>query len=353
MNLLRIGFLSAAGIGRKNWKGVFHSGKCVITAVASRDVAKARSYIEALQTEAAFTPAPVALGSYEELLASKNVDAVYIPLPTGLRKEWVIRAARAGKHVICEKPCATSAADLEEMLATCRQHKVQFLDGVMFMHSHRLGRIREVLDDGTSVGDIKRITSQFSFLGHEGFFDRNIRVNAALEPAGCAGDLGWYNIRFALWTLNWRMPREIAGRMLAQTPEGVPTDFSGELIFDGGVSAGFYCSFMNFRQQWANVSGTKGYLQVPDFVNPFSGGETGIEVFNHGPDGHGVVPGYRRITVAEHGSTHPTAPEANMFRNFASQVFSGQLNDAWPRWSLKTQMVLDECLKAARKAVRS
>ena len=107
MNLLRIGFLSAAGIGRKNWKGVYHSGNCVITAVASRDVAKARSYIEALQSEAAFSPAPVALGSYEELLASKKVDAVYIPLPTGLRKEWVIRAAQAGKHVICEKPCAT------------------------------------------------------------------------------------------------------------------------------------------------------------------------------------------------------------------------------------------------------
>ena len=353
MNLLRIGFLSAAGIGRKNWKGVFHAGNCVITAVASRDVAKARSYIAALQVEAAFTPAPVALGSYEELLASKHVDAVYIPLPTGLRKEWVIRAAQAGKHVICEKPCAVSAADLEEMLAACRQHHVQFLDGVMFMHSLRLGRMREVLDDGASIGDLKRITSQFSFLGVEGFFERNIRVNAALEPAGCVGDLGWYNIRFALWTMNWQMPRAITGRMLAYTSEGVPTDFSGELIFDGGVSAGFYCSFINFRQQWANVSGTKGYLQVPDFVNPFGGGEAGFDVVNHGQDGHQVLPGYRRITVAEHGNTHPTAPEANMFRNFANQIFSSQLNEAWPMWSLKTQTVLDECLKAARHAMRS
>ena len=353
MNLLRIGFLSAAGIGRKNWKGVFHSGNCVITAVASRDVAKAQAYIESLQAEAAFSPAPVALGSYVELLASNKVDAVYIPLPTGLRKEWVIRAAQAGKHVICEKPCAVSAADLEEMLAACRQHKVQFLDGVMFMHSHRLGRIREVLDDGTSIGDIKRITSQFSFLGAEGFFDRNIRANAALEPAGCVGDLGWYNIRFALWTMKWQMPCTITARILAQTPEGVPTDFSAELIFDGGVSAGFYCSFINFRQQWSNVSGTKGYLQVPDFVNPFCGSESGFDVVNHGQDGHKVLPGYRHITVSEHGNTHPTAPEANMFRNFANQIFSSQLNDAWPMWSLKTQMVMDECLKVARKAMPS
>jgi predicted dehydrogenase len=270
-----------------------------------------------------------------------------------LRKEWVIRAAQAGKHVICEKPCALNAADLAEMLAACRQHKVQFLDGVMFMHSHRLGRIREVLADGTSVGELKRITSQFSFLGHEGFFDRNIRVNPALEPAGCVGDLGWYNIRFALWTMQWQMPRTITARILAHTPEGVPTDFSAELIFAGGVSAGFYCSFINFRQQWVNVSGTKGYLAMADFVNPFYGSESGFDVTNIGQDGHKVLPGHRRITVSEHGNTHPTAPEANMFRNFANQIFSGELNDAWPKWSLQTQIVMDECLKAARQAAQS
>ena len=66
-------------------------------------------------------PTPAALGSYEELLASPNVDAVYIPLPTGLRKEWVLRAAAAGKHVVCEKPCGVTAADVQEMTDACRQ----------------------------------------------------------------------------------------------------------------------------------------------------------------------------------------------------------------------------------------
>ena len=211
MKKLRIGFLSTAGIGRKNWKAIFNSGNCVVTAVASRDVNKSREFIEGCQRETPFETKPAALGSYEELLASKSVDAVYIPLPTALRKEWVVRAAQAGKHVVCEKPCAVNAGDLEEMIAACKKNRVQFMDGVMFMHSQRLVRVRETLDDGTSVGQIKRIATQFSFPGSETFFHNNIRANAALEPAGCLGDLGWYDIRFALWALNWQMPREVSG----------------------------------------------------------------------------------------------------------------------------------------------
>jgi predicted dehydrogenase len=349
MKKLRIGFLSTAGIGRKNWKGIFHSGNCIVTAVASRDIQKSLKFIEDCSREAAFATTPAALGSYEELLADKNVDAVYIPLPTTLRQEWVIRAAEAGKHVVCEKPCAVSAAGLDAMLTACRKNNVQFMDGVMFMHSQRLSRVRETLDDGMSVGHLKRIATQFSFLGHEDFFRSNIRANAALEPAGCLGDLGWYNIRFALWSLNWQLPRAVSGQMLAYTGAAVPTDFSGELIFDGGVSAGFYCSFINFRQQWVNVSGTKGYLQIPDFVNPFGGSELGFEVVNIGQDGYQVLPGIRRVEIAEHGNGHPTAQESNMFRNFANQIFSGRLNDDWPMWSAKTQTVLDACLESARR----
>ena len=109
MKKLRIGFLSTAGIGGKTGRRFLHSGNCVVTAVASRDLEQSRKFIDECQARNPFETKPTALGSYEELLASKNVDAVYIPLPTALRKEWVIRAAEAGKHVICEKPCAVNA----------------------------------------------------------------------------------------------------------------------------------------------------------------------------------------------------------------------------------------------------
>ncbi|HEU5396251.1 MAG TPA: Gfo/Idh/MocA family oxidoreductase [Verrucomicrobiae bacterium] len=347
MNKLRIGFLSTAGIGRKNWKAVYYSGNCVVAAVASREVEKSRKFIADCSKEAAFEVTPTALGSYEALLESKEIDAVYLPLPTALRKDWVIRAAKAGKHILCEKPCAIRSPDLEEMLTACRKNRVQFLDGVMFMHSARLQKVRETLDDGQSVGDIKRIASQFSFYGRDQFFQENIRINAGLEPAGCLGDLGWYNIRFALWVMNWRLPREVCGRLLAKTEGSVPTDFSAELIFDGGVSASFYCSFVNFRQQWVHVSGSRGYLEISDFVNPFYGSELAFQVTNIGQDGFKVVPEVRRITVAEHANGHATAQEANMFRNFARQISSGKLNEEWPMWSSRTQKVLDACLQSA------
>ena len=104
MKKLRIGFLSTAGIGRKNWKAIFNSGNCVVAAVASRDVQKSLKFIDECQREFPFTETPRAFGSYEELIASPDVDAVYIPLPTGLRKEFVLRAAAAGKHILCGQP---------------------------------------------------------------------------------------------------------------------------------------------------------------------------------------------------------------------------------------------------------
>ena len=205
MKKLRIGILGTANIGRTNWKAVFNSGNCVVSAVASRDPEKSRRFINECQAEFPFETPPAPLGSYEELVALNNVDAVYIPLPTGLRKEWVLRAAAAGKHVICEKPCGVSFADVQAMAAACRKNHVQFMDGVMFMHSPRLPRVREVLDDGKSVGFIRRISSAFSFCGTDEFSRGNIRMDGRLEPAGCLGDLGWYCIRFALWTMKWRI----------------------------------------------------------------------------------------------------------------------------------------------------
>jgi predicted dehydrogenase len=350
MKKLRIGYLSTAGIGKKNWKAIFHSGNCVISAVASREVAKSRAYIQECQAGDAFDVLPEALGSYEALIASPQVDAVYLPLPTGLRRDFVLQAAAAGKHVICEKPCARDATELEEMLTACVKHSVQFMDGVMFMHSPRLARVRGILDDGQSIGQVRRIAAAFSFYPGEEFFNTNIRANGALEPTGCLGDLGWYCIRFALWTMNWQLPKEVTGRILGQSAAlpgrpSAPTEFAAGLLFEGGVSMDFYSSFRAAKQQWVHVSGQKGWLLVPDFVHPYNSHEPAFEVNEKvirvegtkcPPD---VDPGLQG---------HPTAQDTRMFRNFANQVFTGKLNGDWPMWALKTQRVLDACFEAGR-----
>ena len=352
MKKLRIGFLSTAGIGKKNWKAIFNSGNCAITAVASRDLNKSRKFIADCQREFSFAEKPAALGSYEELITSPDVDAVYIPLPTALRKEFVLRGAQNGKHVICEKPCAVNGDGLEEMISACAKNRVQFMDGVMFMHSPRLARVREILDDGQSVGQIRRLASAFSFYPGEEFFSSNIRANGALEPAGCLGDLGWYSIRFVLWAMNWRLPREVTGKILSQSEHlpnrpSAPTEFSAELFYADGLSVKFYSSFLAARQQWVHVSGQKGWLRLPDFVHPFNSYEPAFEVnenFISIAGGGKCPPG-----VDPMWQGHATAQDARMFRNFANQIYSGKLNDDWPMWALKTQKVLDACHESARR----
>src|SRR5687767_12355322 len=103
--MIRWGILGTANIARKNWKAIRNSGNGLLTAVASRELGRSRQFIAECQAAAPHPEPPRALGSYDELIRAKDVDALYIPLPTGLRKEWVLRAAAAGKHVVCEKPC--------------------------------------------------------------------------------------------------------------------------------------------------------------------------------------------------------------------------------------------------------
>ncbi|MGH7940968.1 MAG: Gfo/Idh/MocA family protein [Limisphaerales bacterium] len=348
MKKIRFGLLSTARIGFKNWKAIRDSGNAVITAVASRDIERSRRFIAGLQMEAPFETAPTAMGGYDELLACPNVDAVYIPLPTALRKEWVLRAAAAGKHVLCEKPCGVRAGDVEEMISACKRHRVQFMDGVMLMHNPRTERLRKVLDDGESIGDIKRITSSFSFRMEEEAYGRDIRINSDLEPSGCLGDLGWYCIRISLFAMNWKMPREVSGRILSErrAAEGLApalADFSGELIFDGNVSAAFYCSFIADYQNWVHISGTKGSLLVPDFTKPNDDHEPVFELNR------------REIRVkccncrGKHSDSLAFAQQTRMIHNFVNQVRSGELNHDWPMWALRTQEVVDACLKSALK----
>jgi len=354
----RWGILGAANIARKNWQSIRNSPNCSLVGVASRDVDRANDFIRDCQASAPIDPSPVAFADYDSLLASPDIDAVYVPLPTGLRKPWVVKAAAAGKHVMCEKPCGASVEDLQEMIAACRTHGVQFMDGVMFMHSDRLGALRESLDDGTSVGKINRITSQFSFRGDDAFLNDNIRLSDMLEPDGCVGDLGWYNIRFALWVMQYQMPRKATGRLLrtagrSDSGAALPIEFSAELFFDDDVSASFYCSFVTEHQQWANISGTAGHIHLQDFVLPYFGAESCFDVVNAEMDVDGcdfnMQPHRRTVSTPEYSNSYESAQETKMFSTFAKNVLSGVVDDHWPEIALKTQQVMAAVLASAKQ----
>lgn len=346
----RWGILGAAFIARKNWQALRDAGNAELVAVASRDLQRARAFIDECQASAPQPVPPEAMDSYEALLARTDIDAVYIPLPTALRREWVLRAAAAGKHVLVEKPVGRDAAEVAELIAACEQHGVQFMDGVMFMHGARLRRLREVM--GAEVGPVRHVSSQFSFRGDEAFLQSNIRAQGDLEPLGCLGDLGWYCLRFTLWACDWAEPVQVSGRVQRATADGVPLEFFGALVFADGVSASFHCSFTAAHAQWAVVSGERGLLRVDDFVLPYAGQAPCYSVTHS----EFVLEGCRadmhagrvEASVDEPANNAPGSQESAMFRTFSSLVLEGRRDPHWPRISLLTQRVLDACLASAR-----
>lgn len=356
-NLCRWGILSTATIARKNWQAIRDAGNATLTAVASRSVDRSTTFIAECQASAPLPNKPDALGSYEHLLSRPDIDAVYIPLPTGLRKEWVIRAAEAGKHVLVEKPVGCTLADADDMIAACQRHNVQFMDGVMFMHNKRLPRVREILDAGREIGSIRHIASQFSFAGGDEFMRSNIRTHGTLEPLGCLGDLGWYCIRFTLWALNYQLPLQVTGRIHADVQQhsdapSVPQEFSATLTFAGGVSASFYCSFTAANAQWATLSGTNGLLRIDDFVLPFAASSTRFSITRSEfvIDGcqFDMQEGRKEEVINVPSNNAQGSPEANMFHTFSDLVVTKKFDPRWPEITLQTQRVLDACLLSAR-----
>ncbi|MEO1619015.1 MAG: Gfo/Idh/MocA family oxidoreductase, partial [Planctomycetota bacterium] len=215
----RFGILSAAQIARKNWQAIRLSGCATVAGVSSRDRQRTEAFIDDCQAESPLELRPQAFDSHEQLLASDSIDAVYIPLPTGLRKKWVIAAAEAKKHVLVEKPIAPTAEDVAQMIAACQANGVQLMDGVMFDHGQRIETLSQQVRDG-EVGTLRRVQTHFSFPGDAEFESSNIRTDPVLEPHGCLGDLGWYCIRFILWMNGFTDPKRVYGRTLTRMQRG-------------------------------------------------------------------------------------------------------------------------------------
>lgn len=331
------------------------SGNGTVVAVASQTTAKAQRFIDECADECPMPGSVRPLGSYDELIQSDEIDAVYIPIPTGIRKEWVLKAAAAGKHVLCEKPVAIHAADAQQMIDACAANGVQFMDGVMFDHSDRLAALRQILSRGDVIGKLRRVSTHFSFSGDELFQRSNIRTDAELEPHGCLGDVGWYCIRLTLWAAELRLPTQVTARTITplkgqHSPGEVPGEFSAELQFDDGLSAAFYCSFLTENQQTALLSGDRGYLSLDDFVLPFYDAEAKWAHHNHVLEINNCRWNYRRHTapqaIAEYPGGEPNAQEVKLFRRMSQIVLAGQLDPLYGELSLKTQQILDACRRS-------
>jgi predicted dehydrogenase len=364
VRVCRWGILGTATIARKFWQSVRLADNAHLMAVASRDVVKARQFVNECQSRFPVQPETVAIGGYQEMLERPDIDAVYIPLPTGVRKEWVEAAAGQGKHVLCEKPCGMSLDALRQSTDCCSRAGVQFMDNVMFMHSRRLQAVLDVIHDRETFGDLRRISSQFSFPAPDEFFRGNIRSQNSLEPWGALGDLGWYNIRIALLAMENELPVSVTGRAWSggksSEPfrDGLPpAEFTGELHFAGDVTASLYCSFVGTNQQWVHFTGTRRSLRMDDFALGAFGNRCGWTEdqpdFNRSGWDFNYEMRPEQHHVDEYSNGHGSSQEVQLVRTFSNLVLAGRPDPAWPLHALRTQAVMDALTESAKQAGKS
>ncbi len=254
---LRWGLLSTARINRRLIPAIRAAGRAELTAVASRSQAAADAY-------AAEWDIPRALGSYAALLADPDIDAVYIPLPNSLHAEWTVRAAQAGKHVLCEKPLAISVAECDRIIAAAESAGVVVMEAVMYLHHPLLHEARQLVRRG-AIGQVRLVRGAFSF-----FLDRPADVRWKPELGGGAlWDVGSYPVSFIRWIAG--EPEQVFGwQTLSES--GIDATFAGLLRCRGGVLGLFDCGFRQAFRVQAEVVGSEGALVVerPYLLGPES-----------------------------------------------------------------------------------
>jgi D-xylose 1-dehydrogenase (NADP+, D-xylono-1,5-lactone-forming) len=247
------GILSTANIGKKAIIPALKNVKNAnVAAIASRTDTGARIAKE--------LEIPRFYSSYEELLDDPTIHAVYIPLPNTLHKEWVIKAAEKGKHVLCEKPAALNSEDVKEMIKVCQNNNVLFMEAFMYQFQPQHERVKELIHEG-EIGDIRHIRSTFTFkLNYETSKD-NIRLNSSLG-GGCIWDVGCYCIHVTRYLLD-KEPIQVYVTGNKHPDFEVETNAAGLLLFDGDIMASFDCSFEQPMTERYEVLGTKGSIVAP------------------------------------------------------------------------------------------
>jgi predicted dehydrogenase len=246
---LRIGILSTADIAvRKVVPGMRRATRVEVAAIASRDGALARSVADQLDIARAYD-------SYEALLEDPDLDAVYIPLPNHLHAEWTIAAVRAGKHVLCEKPLAMTAADAERMADAARDAGVLLMEAFMYRLHPSWRAVQDLVESGR-IGRLMAVQSWFSYFNDDPANIRNMRAFGG----GALYDIGCYNVNLSR-TLFGREPDHISSTIIRDPATGVDVLTSAILAFGDGV-ASFTCSTRTETDQRVHIFGTTGRISV-------------------------------------------------------------------------------------------
>ena len=243
------GVLGVASIAtRKVIPGMQQGQWCEVAAIASRDLGKAQAAAKELGI-------PKAYGSYEELLADQEIEAVYNPLPNHLHVPWSRKAAEAGKHVLCEKPIGCDAADAEQLLAVRERTGMKIGEAFMVKTHPQWLRVREIIRSG-NIGALKSIVTTFSYFNRDA---HNVRHRPEWGGGGLL-DIGCYPITLSRWIFG-EEPRRVAGTLELDPDFGTDRLASGLMEFSGGQSI-FICGTQTNYFQRMELLGTAGRLAV-------------------------------------------------------------------------------------------
>jgi hypothetical protein len=247
--MIKIGVLGCADIARRQViPNMIKTGLFEVVAVASRTEQKAVEFADAFGCEA--------IVGYEELLKRNDIEAVYVPLPTGMHYEWIMKALRAGKHVFSEKSLASDLSEVEDILALAKRNSLCVFENFMFLFHSQFDAIRKMLDDG-EIGDLRLLRSSFGFPPFSA--DSNIRYKNELG-GGALLDAGAYTIMAAHFLLG--RDQEVIASSLENFGHGV--DFQGAAMLknSAGIVSQLAFGFDNFYQNNIELWGSKGKLFV-------------------------------------------------------------------------------------------
>ena len=320
--VLRFGILGTARIADKVAAAIQAADGASLDVIASRDADRAREWAHGHQV-------PRSVGDYRRVIDDPEIDAVYIPLPNSMHHAWTLAAAEAGKHVLCEKPLGINAQQARDMAAACREHQVQLMDGVMWIHHPRTIAMKEQLTSGT-LGELRRVTSAFTFR-----FDEVPDYDIRLDPktgGGSLGDLGWYCCRATLWAFDDLPTRVFA---TARMFRDVDMNLSALLWYDNQRMASFDCGFDTELRKWFEVAGTRSSLVCDDFLSPWDVNKPRFWIHD------------RNGLQGEHLAPTPIQ-EVVMIENFVQAVASGKIREDWIDDAVATQTMCDALARSAR-----
>ncbi len=326
---MRWGIVGCARIAKRGLiPGIGASKSGVLCGIASRDETVASAWAGEHGIARPY-------GSYAALLADSEIDAVYIPLPNELHKTWVLAAAGAGKHVLCEKPLALDARDAREMVDACQNAGVILMEAFMWRHQPRTFSIRQMVRRG-DIGELRFIQSSFSFPIAAGDW----RLDRS-RGGGALWDVGCYGVNMARLFTGEEPSRINSFARFGST--GVDLSLAANLEFPSGVLAAIDCSFEQPFRCHYELSGTRGLIDVPLAYLPAAGSKP-LAAFAQ-------VESDKNADSRPQGSRYlefePDDQYAAMVDHFARCVAAGKLLDPCED-GLAQMIALDQILASAK-----